>query len=109
MTTPAELRVLVEKASPGPWRVQGDNPPYDTSLIDGHRTVLLDGPRFKHPADAAFIAAARDAVPKLLDVVEAAQRWRDTSNKYNWEQLLGDFWAAVDALDVLSQPEEARQ
>lgn len=75
MTTPekrAELRRLADAATPGPWEAES----YDT---DGWRGVIWGdtgaegAPRLGADmplADAKFCAAARTAVPALLDEVE---------------------------------------
>jgi hypothetical protein len=70
----------------------------------------------KNPIDAAFIAAARNALPKLLDVVEAARAtgwneadgrcWcpesRETTGKPEHEPRCARLRAALAALDSQS-------
>lgn len=69
-----KLRALVEKATPGPWDTDGS-----TSVGAGeewlaHLTAYDDGSSLAQArADAAFIAAARDAVPALLDRLAAVE------------------------------------
>lgn len=72
-----ELRALTEKATPGPWRIK-QNPGHDgfeemNLTICGDIFLLADitGPAYPHQsANAAFIAASRDAVPDLLALVD---------------------------------------
>ena len=93
-TTPenlARLGALAEAATWGPWRIGDDWGPaceYDWPVIDGNGDPLCrcpgDGVRGGHfVADAAFVAAARSAVPQLLAEVEQLKRdlrWYQTTN-----------------------------
>jgi hypothetical protein len=62
----AELRALAEKATPGPWIVIDDaglgHGPADA--VNAFDWDAVDTP------DAAFIAAARTALPEALDAIE---------------------------------------
>lgn len=91
--TPADikrLRELCDKATPGPWH---NNGPFEKAFED-HGWRAIAGSKFVHVArkyqqpypqcavDADFIAAARTALPELLDEVErlraieaAAEAW----------------------------------
>lgn len=60
----AEWRALCEKATEGPWDWWRAEWAWEVTTADGKRTDIGD---FN---DAAFIAAAREAVPALLDEVE---------------------------------------
>ena len=78
------LRALAEKATPGPWRLynerlrqqfpgriievqcDGDSPVVQWTGFDNSHV-----PKKQHRANAAFIAAARDALPRALDTIEA--------------------------------------
>lgn len=78
------LRALCEQATqPGPWTVNVNDIGKDG---DGH-CVVLDAHGMwvadcgNAPADAAFIAAARSALPQLLDECESLRRERD---RYAW-------------------------
>ncbi len=70
------LKALANAATPGPWRVAE----YNTVAADGRRILKCrdqyDGVRLavhdNAKADAAFIAASREAVPALLDALAAA-------------------------------------
>ena len=64
-----ELRALVAAATPGPWAYEDDG------TIGGIFVRPPAGRPHRHDsaADAAFIAAARTAVPALLDRVEALE------------------------------------
>lgn len=69
------LRAICDAASPGPWEAS------DTNAIETEDGCLIgycggaadDGLK----ADAAFIAAARTALPAALDELEQLQRERD--------------------------------
>lgn len=66
----ARLRELCAKATPGPWRHEqyGTAPCYGLRSTPLHLVVTVQG-----EDDAAFIAAARTALPALLDDVERLQ------------------------------------
>src|SRR4051812_20160889 len=61
-----EWRELAEAATPGPWC---DGYKGDAALIDasGYKIGRTYEPELGPAPDAAFIAAAREAVPALLD------------------------------------------
>ena len=61
------LRALCEKATPGPWSTEIDDPcsPWYVLSDDGDLTATA-----LMYSDAAFIAASRAAVPRLLDEIE---------------------------------------
>lgn len=79
MTTPdtERLRKLAAEATPGPWEAQPDRT--DTARIvngpDGE--MLWDARGMLNDADAEFIAAAREHVPALLDMLDQAEAERD--------------------------------
>jgi hypothetical protein len=60
------LRALEAATTPGPWR-PGVAIPHDPEWVHSIHTV----------ADSAFIAAARNALPELIDRLEAAEAERD--------------------------------
>jgi hypothetical protein len=68
-------RALAEAATPGPWEGESvwsdDSDSYYVAVADGRG--LLDTYISISDADAAFIAAARTAVPALLAEVERLQ------------------------------------
>lgn len=75
-----ELRRLCEAATPGPWNVKRlvDNHgvPYSTlcevwAFVDPNVCSLWAN-RGTNLSDANFIAAAREAIPRLLDVIDEA-------------------------------------
>lgn len=94
MTLP-ELRALLERATPGPWRTQECSAGGLILLRDcRYQTHLQVVPE----ADAALIAAAVNALPALLDAVEAAERLRKLDAvKDDWDS---DLNAARDAFDA---------
>lgn len=78
----AELRVLCEQATPEPWRFYGDGahgprvsgPDLEAVPCDDCGDQVSIG-----EADGRFIAAARTALPRLLDALEQAERDRDSA------------------------------
>lgn len=65
-----QLRALADQAARGPWTVD-DGGGYDFSVTQG-----ADGDYIASdvtPRDAAFIAAARTAIPQLLDQLDQAE------------------------------------
>lgn len=79
--TLTELKALAEKATPGPWEVQeatfGEKSPSVFTAEGPHAgtfvcktNTAMDGTSEK---DAAFIAAAREAMPALIDDLIAAR------------------------------------
>jgi hypothetical protein len=79
----AELRRLLSEASPGPWESRRRAHENDLVIASEAMPVLAElrsrptSAKLRTPADAALIAAAVNALPELLDVVEAAQAVRD--------------------------------
>lgn len=68
----AALRELLAKATPGPWDWDGDGPAAVFALdADGAQDAHVAD---SSPLDAALICAARNAVPGLLDRIEALER-----------------------------------
>lgn len=66
----AAWRVLCEKATAGPWTSEG------LCLSDSSRGTFISDEQFYSwvdwtEADAAFCAAARSALPRLIDALEA--------------------------------------
>lgn len=81
----AALRQLCEKATPGPWKLRatpgailGLPGPYVVEECSAVRPLMriLGYPkeRSEQAANAAFIAAAREALPELLGRVEALEK-----------------------------------
>ena len=73
------LRRLCLAATPGPWETDGHPSTADVSGPGGRHTIATVwlGEDERGPANAAFIAAARSAVPALLDALEEAEADRD--------------------------------
>ena len=68
--TPEQLqqwRALAERATPGPWRNGADPSHFDAPEVTDDKTFSY---WITKDADAAFVAAAREAVPQLLHEVE---------------------------------------
>jgi hypothetical protein len=79
----AELRRLLAGATPGPWRSRSRAHENDIVIGSELMPVIAElrsretSAMLRTPADGALIAAAANALPELLDVVEAAQAVRD--------------------------------
>jgi hypothetical protein len=81
-----DLEALAEKATSGPWDVYGDSniyPRFEVETHGGFKKICHinssgNDYRYAHN-DAAFIAAARAAVPALIAEV---RRLRDIEHKY---------------------------
>jgi len=73
----AHLRSLCDAATPGPWRVELDGTGH-YCLRAPHQSVRTVA-RVFCDIDAAFIAAARVAVPRLLDEVARLRAERDAA------------------------------
>ena len=98
----AELTALCEKAAPGPWRV---GPVDDTRVEDaaGNEVAQIDGD-YNQPdtwpqmeANAAFIAAARTALPELLAEVTRITR-EQQEERADWYRF-GTFMSQFDLGD----------
>jgi hypothetical protein len=77
MTTDAiaALRELESETTPGTWRVEEDAEYVVVQTgLDVEDYITIGAPNAQNRADAALIAAMRNALPALLDVAEAAQR-----------------------------------
>lgn len=64
--TDAELRALCEAATPGPWGVAYTSAG-EAKIVVGDKGIALLRHAWESSPDAAFIAAARTEVPRLLD------------------------------------------
>lgn len=78
MTTPAqamvgELRALLEKATPGPWTIRTlENFGFNVvHYLNGNKFDIQRVAKTGGESDAALIAAAVNALPKLLDLIES--------------------------------------
>ena len=98
----AELTALCEKAAPGPWRV---GPVDDTRVEDaaGNEVAQIDGD-YNQPdtwpqmeANAAFIAAARTALPELLAELTRITR-EQQEERADWYRF-GTFMSQFDLGD----------
>lgn len=77
-----ELRELEAKATKGPWAALYDSSVYNGAIVDcpdaqlGNRIALPPNPddEDQWKADSKYIAASRNALPKLLDEVERLQK-----------------------------------
>lgn len=108
MTT-EELRALLAAGTAGEWRHERDmNPRWEDGLSDGvvvtdkHRTVLRvdDTLNENTIADARLIALMHNALPFLLDVVEAAEAYVEAANRGDIGARLNSMLAIRTALEA---------
>jgi hypothetical protein len=102
-----DIRKLVESATSGPW-VWRKLP----NRVNEHAIVSPSALRSvctrATPEDAAFIVAARDLVPRLLAVAEAAKAWleeapreRGDGRDYDvYMELLGTIRTSLNTLEA---------
>lgn len=85
-----ELAELEGKAAKGPWREATRGPNNCPILSDEHGLIvamLCQGEEFPGDETAAFIVAARNAVPTLIaDVKALAEALAAYANPDNWEE-----------------------
>ena len=112
-----QLKALEAAATPGPWPVgfifwslrQVEKSCNDTvySHMDGAELSDDESGRCPSKTDAPLIAAARNALPDLIAVAEAANRLRSACDVYGGNpNLVG---ALVDSLDEALARLEANQ
>lgn len=92
------LRELAENATPGPWMLDRDQRDGWMVVFGGneypHGYNIIGSNEYLEPADAEFIAASRQAMPALLDMLGQALAERDHAR------------AQVDRVRELHQPIE---
>lgn len=79
------LRELCEKATKGPWWKRS-HIRYAINSIDRHVAMVscmerISGDAAENDANADFIAASREALPELLDRVEALERVAEAAKR----------------------------
>jgi hypothetical protein len=79
-----EIRKLCDEATPGPWGMDWHNDERTTRDIWRSLGPIVDG-KERVQADAAFIAMARTALPKLLAVAEAANAFCRVETLEPWD------------------------
>lgn len=108
----AELRRLCEAATPGPWSVRGDaRPDYYGNCYwwirgpEGYRYVVCNDAQSAEGGvtrreDAEFIAAAREALPALIDEVGRLRRRVEALERVVVAAIkTADTWAYVAPSD----------
>jgi len=106
VSTIDKLRALLKAASPGPWtRTPPPNSKHERFMVwdaNGDKAAEM-GFCVEPEGNAALIAATINALPRLLDVVEAAKHVQD-SRDGGW-QVGGEWYDALEnmkhALDAL--------
>jgi hypothetical protein len=97
-----DLRALDAAATPGPWRPEQSSDRMTVFLraADSQGSIPVSG---LWPEDAALIAATRNALPYLLDVVDAARAINDALALENYcpdHAAHTSVMAALAALDA---------
>ena len=90
------LRELANAASPGPWRWKGCG--FGVGFCHGFQAGAEDRLEIG-VANAAFIAATREAVPALLDLVDDLIFQRDSYVNSDFERQLAEARAEVARLE----------
>ena len=75
----AELRIICDKAHPGPWTASG-NVPFNVDLCKPRPSLSkhdANRPTYWHVDDAMFVLNARVMLPRLLDALELARAQRN--------------------------------
>lgn len=98
MSTIERLKQLEAGATPGPWYYRDS----DESICDIDDNILFPGwsnPKLQGPdndwSDVLLVTQMRNALPKLLAVVEAA-RWQLMDNPEETQKGLEDALAALE-------------
>jgi hypothetical protein len=102
-----EIRKLIEAATPGDWSPENFGPFLDDGELEAfcafgpQHDLDEDGEteqaEAKAKADAAFIAASRTLMPKLLAVAEAAEGWRRLNLTSEPNRAIDAALAALEA------------
>lgn len=103
-----DLKRLCDEATPGPWADISNNRDIDAMVIwsTGPEDELKHYATYQEctNADAAFIAAARTYLPKLIAAAEAAKKFRNSdpahvysTEYYDAREELDDALAALEA------------
>lgn len=112
-----KLRELCERATPGPWGIIEIGPQASNTQVcrDGRQNHLIcDCGDFEiagsGPSDAAFIAAARTALPALLDLTDAqAAKIATQSGSLNHANVCLEGYAAThERLLAVCEPASRR-
>ena len=108
----AALRALCDGATPGPWMVEEyRSSNYVSATVNGKRQQVLrvNNQEPRNETDLDFIAAARTAIPDLLDALDArdAEIARLRARNELIEQTSGDLLEALDRLDPLETNDPA--
>ena len=83
------LAALEKAATPGPWEFY-DRCGKGPEATDSHIGYEVEGPpqpmrgQFERGADAVFVAAARNALPRLLALARAGERLAALWRKHGW-------------------------
>ena len=90
-----EIEKLIEAASPGPWEHRDNCEVMTTEML--RHCVASCGPKrdfsfgnSSSMANAAFIAASRTLMPKLLKVSAAAKLWLSVADIYSQHRVSAD-------------------
>lgn len=94
-----DIRKLCDEATAGPWGMDWHNDDRTTRDIWRALGPIVDG-KARAQADAAFIAMARTALPKLLAVAEAAREAAERTDSSDMGWVLDGVRDALAALEA---------
>lgn len=76
-----ELKAITDKATPGPWAAEGHRVSDESgACVAAYSNVYPECACEIEESDAAFIAAARNAMPVLLKIAEVAKFYCDNTH-----------------------------
>ena len=109
----ADLRALLDAATPGPWTVEfstgvaedEDGNEIESAWMSGPRMLDMGDYQTLREDDAALIVALVNAAPALLDVVEAARLHADVTHADGFTEVIETL---IDLREALARLEETR-
>ena len=93
----AEIRARADAATPGPWEAK-------RNARRGNTTVILDPDgqfvaHYVNPTDAEFLAAARQDIPHLLDLIDRVRAAVAEHRTSQGPAATVPVWAIEEAID----------
>lgn len=79
MTLSEQLKSLVEKATPGPWRFETDVSHFDSAAVVA-RDGFIGANYYRRDADALLVVALLNNLPTILAALEAVENTPETND-----------------------------